>query len=79
MSPTLAPSVSYTVTLRLEYPNVVGSLRRILTVISENGGDAGAIDILHKDRKRIVRGVTFAARDLAHAHQTSAPNAPIRA
>ncbi len=69
MSPTLAPSVSYTIVLRLEYPNLVGSLRRILSVISEKGGDAGTIEILHKDRKRIVREVQFAARDLSHAAQ----------
>jgi len=29
ISPTLSPSVSYTITMRLEYPNLVGSLRRL--------------------------------------------------
>jgi hypothetical protein len=41
ISPTLSPSVSYTITMRVKYPNLVGSLRRILTVVSENGGDVG--------------------------------------
>ena len=69
ISPTLSPSVSYTVTLRLEYPNLVGSLRRILTVISEEGGDVGTIEILSKDRKQITREVGFAARDMDHARR----------
>jgi malate dehydrogenase (oxaloacetate-decarboxylating) len=55
--------------MRLEYPNLAGSLRRILAVISEQAGDVGTIDILYKDRKRIVREVSFAARDLDHAHR----------
>ena len=69
ISPTLSPSVSYTVTLRLEYPNLVGSLRRILTVISEEGGDVGTIEILSKDRKQITREIGFAARDMDHARR----------
>ena len=69
ISPTLSPSVSYTVTLRLEYPNLVGSLRRILTVISEEGGDVGSIEILEKDRRHIIRDVSFAAQDMDHARR----------
>ncbi len=69
ISPTIPPTISYTMTMRLEYPNLVGSLRRILAIISEQGGDVGAIDILYKDRRRIVREVSFAGRDLVHAHR----------
>ncbi|MBI2886297.1 MAG: NAD-dependent malic enzyme [Chloroflexi bacterium] len=69
ISPTLTPSISFTLTLRLEYPNLVGSLRRILTVISEEGGDVGTIEIVQKDRRRIVREVSFAARDMDHARR----------
>ena len=69
ISPTLSPSISYTVTLRLEYPNIVGSLRAILTVISRTGGDVGNIEIVHKDRDRIVREISFAARDMDHARR----------
>ncbi|MEK7216189.1 MAG: NAD-dependent malic enzyme [Chloroflexota bacterium] len=69
ISPTLSPSISYTVTLRLEYPNFVGSLRAILTVISRTGGDVGNIEIVHKDRDRIVREISFAARDMDHARR----------
>ncbi len=69
ISPTIPPTISYTMTMRLEYPNLVGSLRRILAIISEQGGDVGTIDILYKDRRRIVREVSFAARDLDHAHR----------
>lgn len=69
ISPTIPPTISFTMTMRLEYPNLVGSLRRILAIISEQGGDVGAIDILYKDRRRIVREVSFAARDLDHAHR----------
>ena len=67
ISPTLSPSISYTLTLRLEYPNLVGSLRSILTVISQAGGDVGSIEIIQKDRVRIIREVGFAARDMDHA------------
>jgi len=69
ISPTIPPTISFTMTMRLEYPNLVGSLRRILSIISELGGDVGTIDILYKDRRRIVREVSFAAQDLEHAHR----------
>ena len=69
MSPTISTSISYTITMRLEYPNLVGSLRRILTAISEQSGDVGNIDLLYKDRKRIVREVAFSASDMEHAQR----------
>ncbi len=42
------PSASYSVTLRVEYPNQAGALGRIFMTIGEAGGDVGAIDIFSR-------------------------------
>ena len=62
-SPRLAPS--YSLTLRIEYPNSVGMLGRVTSVIGEGGGDIGAIDIVSAGgaTRHITRDITFAARD----------------
>jgi malate dehydrogenase (oxaloacetate-decarboxylating) len=67
------PSPSYSLTLRIEYPNKVGMLGRVTSVIGEQGGDIGAIDIVQTSsgltRRSITRDITFAAIDYAHSQQ----------
>lgn len=67
-----APSPSYSLSLRVEYPNRAGMLGRITSAIGERGGDIGAIDIVPSEsrastQRAITRDITFAAIDRAHA------------
>lgn len=63
------PSVSYTITVRAQYPNVVGSLARIVSAIGGEGGDMGNIDLIESTRDRVTRDISFAAHDLSHARE----------
>jgi malate dehydrogenase (oxaloacetate-decarboxylating) len=63
------PSPSYSLTLRIEYPNQVGMLGRITSLIGERGGDIGAIDIVQSARGAMTRDITFAANDVQHGQQ----------
>ena len=62
------PSASYSVTLRVEYPNHIGAVGKLLTTIAEAGGDSGAVDIVRQG-ERSIRDITVDARDSEHAHQ----------
>jgi malate dehydrogenase (oxaloacetate-decarboxylating) len=66
MAATSRPSPSYSLTLRIEYENKVGTLGRITSVIGESGGDIGAIDIVKTTRQTITRDITFSAADEQH-------------
>jgi malate dehydrogenase (oxaloacetate-decarboxylating) len=66
MAATSRPSPSYSLTLRIEYENKVGTLGRITSVIGESGGDIGAIDIVKTTRQTITRDITFSAADEKH-------------
>ena len=60
------PNPSYSLTLRIEYPNRVGTLGRITSLIGEAGGDIGAIDIVQSNKGAMTRDITFSAADVAH-------------
>ncbi len=62
------PSASYSVTLRIEYPNRTGIVGEILMSIGEAGGDSGAVDIVRQG-ERSIRDITVNARDSDHAQQ----------
>ena len=66
MLATTRPSPSYSLTLRIEYQNVVGMLGRITSTIGVAGGDIGAIDIVKTTRQTITRDVTFSAANEEH-------------
>jgi len=63
------PSVSYSFTMRLAYPNQIGMLARIAGVISKHGGDMGAVDIVASDSKSMTRDITVRARDTEHQEE----------
>ena len=63
----LQPSASYSFILRTETSNRPGTLGRVTTAIGEEGGDIGAIDIVRAGHGKMVRDLTVAARDEAHA------------
>lgn len=69
MVTTPRPSPSYSLTLRIEYPNKVGMLGLVTSVIGDLGGDIGAVDIVHTTRGAITRDITFSAADYEHGQQ----------
>ncbi len=65
----LQPSASYSFILRTETSNTPGLLGRVATAIGQEGGDIGAIDIVRAGGGKMVRDLTVAARDEAHAEE----------
>ena len=66
-------NASYSFTLRLEIPNHVGMLSRVMSAISEAGGDLGAIDIVSATRDVMIRDITVAAGDEGDASAVGGP------
>ena len=63
----IAPSVSYSFTMRLRIENKFGMFAKILAAIAREKGDPGAVDVVRADRDFKVRDLTIDARDDAHA------------
>jgi malate dehydrogenase (oxaloacetate-decarboxylating) len=63
----LQPSAGYSLIVRTETSNQPGTLGQVFTAIGEEGGDIGAIDIVRAGGGKMVRDITVAARDEAHA------------
>src|SRR5258707_15874852 len=63
------PSVSYSFTMQLTYPNLVGMFASIAQTIGHHGGDLGSVDIVSTDSKTMVRDVTVMARDQQHVEE----------
>ncbi|WP_018291755.1 NAD-dependent malic enzyme [Verrucomicrobium sp. 3C] len=68
-SESIRPSASYSFLLRLSYPNKIGMLAEIARVLSANGGDLGAMDIVTVHLGQMVREITVNARSQEHAKQ----------
>jgi malate dehydrogenase (oxaloacetate-decarboxylating) len=69
---TLQTSASYSFTMRIELPQRAGSFARVAGVIGEQGAMLGAIDLVRVDRGAVVRDVTVACVDAAHAERVVA-------
>jgi malate dehydrogenase (oxaloacetate-decarboxylating) len=65
----LAPSESYSITMRLEIQNKVGMLGQVTTAIGAVGGDIGAVDLSGHGKGTVIRDVTARARGLDHAQE----------
>ncbi len=65
----LKPTPSFSVTVRVEYPNVVGMLGKLTSLIGELGGDIGSIDIVKITKNNITRDINFSGADEAHVHK----------
>jgi malate dehydrogenase (oxaloacetate-decarboxylating) len=65
----VAPSASYSITVRLEIKNRPGMLGRVASAIGGAGGDIGAVDLVESQRDRVVRDITIKARDSHHGQQ----------
>jgi malate dehydrogenase (oxaloacetate-decarboxylating) len=68
----LQTSASYSFTMRLELPQHAGSFARVAGVIGQEGAMLGAIDLVRVDRGGVVRDVTVACADAAHAERVVA-------
>jgi len=66
---TVAPSASYSLTVRLAIRNRPGMLGRVAMAIGDAGGDIGAVDLVESGRERIIRDITINARDSVHGTQ----------
>ncbi|HET7874878.1 MAG TPA: NAD-dependent malic enzyme [Methylomirabilota bacterium] len=64
----IAPSASYSFTLRLEIRNKTGMLGRVTSAIGKAGGDIGAVDLVEMTGEQVLRDITIKARDSRHAH-----------
>ena len=63
----VAPSVSYSFTVRIRVRNDFGMLASVLHTVARAEGDPGAVDLVRADRDFKVRDLTVSARDDAHA------------
>jgi malate dehydrogenase (oxaloacetate-decarboxylating) len=65
----VAPSASYSLTVRVAIQNRPGMLGRVASAIGDAGGDIGAVDLVESQRKHIIRDITINARDSQHGTQ----------
>src|ERR671932_1617298 len=68
----LQTSASYSFTMRLELPQRAGSFAQVAAAIGDEGAMLGAIDLVRVDRGQVVRDVTVACSDAAHAERVVA-------
>jgi malate dehydrogenase (oxaloacetate-decarboxylating) len=69
MAARIGPSVDYTFTMRLSYPNGIGMFARITQIIGKFAADLGAVDIVSSDSKNMTRDVTVRARNQEHIQE----------
>lgn len=62
-------SPSYSITMRLRYPDRPGLLGRITSAIGDVDGMIGAIDIVSVEKNVITRDMTVAATDVEHGER----------
>jgi malate dehydrogenase (oxaloacetate-decarboxylating) len=66
---TALPSVSYSITVRLEVPAGGPSVSQLTTAVEQAGGAVTALDVTASGQERLRIDVTCAARDTAHSEQ----------
>jgi malate dehydrogenase (oxaloacetate-decarboxylating) len=67
LTPRLQPSASYSFTMRLHMPQQGGAFARIARAIADTEAMLGAIDLVRVEAHEVVRDVTVACVDSAHA------------
>jgi malate dehydrogenase (oxaloacetate-decarboxylating) len=63
------PSVSYSLTMRVEIPAVAGSFAKVAAAIGDAGGDLGAIDLVRVAKGHRIRDITVSASDADHGQR----------
>ena len=66
---TAVPSISYSITVRLEVPAGGTSVSQLTTAVEQAGGAVTALDVTASGHERLRIDVTCAARDTEHAEQ----------
>src|ERR671935_2949595 len=66
-APRLQPSASYSFTMRLHLPQQGGAFARVAHAIADAEALLGAIDLVRVESDEVVRDVTVACVDSAHA------------
>ncbi len=62
-------SPSYSITMRLQYPDRTGQLGRIASAIGEVDGFIGAVDLVDVRNNLITRDITVNASNVEHSHR----------
>ena len=62
-------SPSYSITMRLRYPDTPGQLGRITSAIGDVDGMIGAVDIIRIEKSVITRDITVGTADVEHGNQ----------
>jgi len=62
-----APSVQYSITIRLEAPAKTTAVSELTSIIEKIGGSVTAVDVNHSDAERVRVDLTCACRDSEHA------------
>jgi malate dehydrogenase (oxaloacetate-decarboxylating) len=65
----LTPNPSFSLTIRLTYPNQAGMLANVAQAIAEVGGNLGQIHLIEQTRKVSLREITVDASSIEHATQ----------
>ena len=65
----LSTGVANSVTVRAEYPNEKGMLVKILGIISDNGGDMAAIDVVSIGKNSMTRDLTINTTGNEHSQK----------
>ena len=63
----MAPTASYSITVRAKIPDLPGNFARVATAIGEAGGKLGAIDLVEIRKGYKIRDITIATSDEDHA------------
>jgi malate dehydrogenase (oxaloacetate-decarboxylating) len=63
------PSVSYSLTMRVEIPALAGSFAKVAAAIGDADGDLGAIDLVRVAKGYRVRDITVSASDADHGQR----------
>ncbi len=66
---TIKPSASYSITIRVEYPRIPGTIAKILTRIADAGGSLGAIDQVKLFKDIGWRDFTVECSSVEHAQE----------
>ncbi len=70
--PTLQPSASYSLTLRVRLVQQPGSFARVAGAIGNAGAILGSIDLVRMENGEVVRDVTVSCADANHGHRVVA-------
>ena len=67
---SVAPSVSYSITVRLEVPSRGRAVSELTHAVEQSGGAVTALDVTPLGHERLRVDVTCAARDTEHAERS---------